>query len=74
MVMRRFGPWRVGNIADVNMALRDLEGILEDKQGNWTTTGITTKRNLTSTATLADVINVLGTLIEDLKEKRGIKE
>lgn len=72
--MRRFGPWRVGNIADVNQALRDLEGILEDKQSGWTTSGTTTKRTLSNTATLADVINVLGTLIEDLKAKRGIKE
>jgi len=38
-------------------------------QTGWSTTGLTPNRTLSSSATITDTINVLGTLIEDLKTK-----
>lgn len=70
----RFGPWTVEDFRDASNAMRDLERILAQVGGAYSVSGITESRTLSNSSTLADVINVLGTLINDLKQNEwGIR-
>ena len=70
--MNQFGPWVVNDMTDINRALRELTNTLSIRSG-YSGVNYTQKRTLDkNTAVLADVVNVLCTLIEDLKRNGGI--
>jgi hypothetical protein len=66
------GRWGADMVRELELLVAELE---QPASIGWTTSNVTPTRTLNvSTATLADVANVLATLIEDLKTRGDLEK
>ena len=66
------GRWGADMVRELELLVATLE---QPASVGWATSNVTTTRTLNvSTATLADVANVLATLIEDLKTRGDLEK